>query len=225
MNADILNSLIQIMVINIVLSGDNAVVIAMAARNLAPGRRQLAIFWGCGGAMVLRILMTLLAVQVMKIPLLQLTGASLLVWIAIKLLIEKPEEPDQKNTYDNIIGAARTIVIADILMSIDNTIAIAAVANGSQLLVVAGLAISIPLIVFGSTIIIRMMVRLPFIIYIGAGLITWAAGVMISDDAVLRPYLPSLCIDQPVLAILITAAVISFGWWHNRARILDRKQD
>ncbi|SDH75664.1 TerC family protein [Propionivibrio dicarboxylicus] len=225
MNADVLSSLIQIMVVNIVLSGDNAVVIALAARNLAPGRRQLAILWGCGGAMVLRILMTLLAVQIMKIPLLQLAGASLLVWISIKLLIEKPEEPNQQSTYDNIIGAARTIVIADILMSLDNTLAIAAVANGNQLLVVAGLAISIPLIVFGSTIIMRMMDRFPIIIYIGAGLIAWTAGAMIGNDAVLRPYLPTLFVDSPFVSILITTLVISVGWWHNKVTVLDRSRD
>ncbi len=210
--------LMQIMVLNIVLSGDNAVVIALAARNLPPKHQKIAVFWGCGGAIVLRILLSLVAIQLLKIPFLQFFGALLLVWIALKLLIEDDEDTAQQHAHSNLFGAVKTIIVADIIMSLDNTLAIAGVAHGDQTQVIIGLVLSIPLIVFGSTTIMSLMDRFPIIVYIGAGLIAWTSGEMIDSDKAMQPYLPNIFIGTPVLAILLTLGVISYGWWYNQKK-------
>ncbi|MEI7428830.1 MAG: TerC family protein [Betaproteobacteria bacterium] len=209
-------ALMQIMMVNVVLSGDNAVVIALAARNLPPKLKKQAVLWGCGGAVGLRIVMSLIAVQLLKIPFLQFFGALLLVWIALKLLIEEDHDEGPHHAHSNLLGAIKTIIIADVLMSLDNTLAIAGVAKGDQTLVMIGLALSVPLIVFGSTIIMKLMDRFPSIVYIGAGLITWTSGVMIEDDKAMQPYLPSIFLDTPWLPALITVAVLAYGWWFNK---------
>lgn len=218
MDTGLLSSLLQVMLVNIVLSGDNAVVIAMAARNLSPVRRKQAVLWGCGGALALRIVLTIAAVELFKIPYLRFIGASALVWIAIRLLIGEPDKIEQNAARDTLLIAVRTIVVADVLMSLDNTIAIAALANGNNALVVAGLVISIPLIVFGSTVIVKLMDRFPFIVYVGAGLIAWTAGSMIDDDMAIRPFLPGIVLERPYLAALLAVFVVAYGWLHNRRR-------
>jgi YjbE family integral membrane protein len=211
-------ALLQIMMVNIVLSGDNAVVIALAARNLPPKQQRMAVFWGCGGAIVLRILLSIVAMQLLKIPFLQFFGALLLVWIAIKLLVEDDENNEQQHAHANLFGAIKTIIVADIIMSLDNTLAIAGVANGDQVQVIIGLVLSIPLIVFGSTTIMSLMDRFPVIVYIGAGLIAWTSGEMIDSDKAMQPYLPNIFIGTPYLAILLTIGVISYGWWYNKKK-------
>ncbi|MEI7611284.1 MAG: TerC family protein [Betaproteobacteria bacterium] len=211
-------SLMQIMMVNIVLSGDNAVVIALAARNLPPKHQKMAVFWGCGGAIVLRILLSIVAIQLLKIPFLQFFGALLLLWIAVKLLIEDDEDAGQQHANHNLFGAIKTIIIADVIMSLDNTLAIAGVANGDQLQVIIGLVLSVPLIVFGSTTIMGLMDRFPIIVYIGAGLIAWTSGEMIDGDKAMQPYLPNIFIGTSYLAILLTLGVISYGWWYNKKK-------
>jgi len=211
-------SLMQIMMVNIVLSGDNAVVIALAARNLPPKHRGMAILFGCVGALVLRILLSVAAVEVLKIPFLQFLGALLLVWIAIKLLVEDAEKTEPYYAHKNLFCAVKTIVIADLIMSLDNTLAIAGVAKGDQLLVVIGLALSVPLIVFGSTIIMKLMDRFPVIVYIGAGLIAWTSGAMINGDKAVQPYLPNILLGTPYVAILLTIGVIAYGWWYDNKK-------
>jgi len=208
-------ALMQIMMVNVVLSGDNAVVIAMAARNLPPKLKRLAVLWGCGGAVALRILMSLIAVQLLKIPFLQFFGALLLIWIALKLLVEEDQNEGEQHAHNNLFGAVKTIIIADVLMSLDNTLAIAGVANGDQTLVMVGLALSIPLIVFGSAIIMKLMDRFPVIVYIGAGLITWTSGVMIDGDKAMQAYLPAIFIETMYLPLLLTTGVLAYGWWFN----------
>lgn len=218
MDMDFIVALMQIMMVNIVLSGDNAVVIALAARNLPARQQKLAVLWGCGGAIVLRIVLTVVAVALLKIPFLQFFGALLLVWIAIKLLIEDDEGGAHHHAHDSMFGAVKTILIADVVMSLDNTLAVAGVAKGDWSLLIAGLVLSIPLIVFGSTVIMKAIDRFPVIVYIGAGLIAYTAGEMIDSDQAIQPYLPSIFHGTVYLAIALTAGVIGFGWWYNTAK-------
>jgi YjbE family integral membrane protein len=176
--------LAKIIGINIVLSGDNAVVIALAARSLPPRQQKLAILWGAGAAVVLRIILTFFAVALLALPWLKIVGSLLLFWIGIKLLV--PEEPgDDVAASDSLIAAIKTILIADLVMSLDNVIAVAAAAGGSITLLVLGLAISIPLVIFGATLLVKLMDRFPIIITLGAALIGLVAGEMIVTDPVM----------------------------------------
>src|SRR2546426_9247090 len=183
--------LIKIIGVNIILSGDNAVVIALAARSLPPKQQTQAIIWGSGAAIVLRILLTIFAVALLALPWLKIVGSLLLFWIGVKLLI--PEDDDAEiEPSDTLISAINTILIADLVMSLDNVIAVAAAAGGSYVLLILGLAISIPLVVFGATLLIKLMERFPVIITIGAGLIGWVAGEMLVADAALEGWLTGL---------------------------------
>jgi YjbE family integral membrane protein len=176
--------LAKIIGVNIVLSGDNAVVIALAARSLPPKQQKLAILWGAGAAVILRIMLTFFAVALLALPWLKIVGSLLLFWIGIKLLV--PEEPgDDVAASDSLIAAIKTILIADLVMSLDNVIAVAAAAGGSFTLLVLGLAISIPLVIFGATLLVKLMERFPIIITLGAALIGLVAGEMIVTDPVL----------------------------------------
>jgi len=214
--AQFLAALLQVMLVNIVLSGDNAVVIALAARNLEPRHRRLAIAWGSVGAILLRVILTIAAVELLKVPFLQFVGALLLIWIAFKLLIEDEDGDQAHHAHGDLLGAIRTILIADVVMSLDNTLAIAGVAKGDWTLLIVGLVLSIPLIVLGSTLIMKIMDRFPVVIYIGAGLIAWTAGEMIDSDKAVQPYLPGLFHDSYWLPLALTVVVIGYCWWHNR---------
>jgi YjbE family integral membrane protein len=178
---------------NIILSGDNAVVIALAARSLRPDQQGKAIFWGSAAAIVLRIVLTLVAVQLLQFPYLKIVGALLLFYIGIQLLIEEEEdiedgkEPERKSMW----SAVRTILIADLVMSLDNVIAVAAAAKDSVTLLIIGLGISIPLIIFGSTLLLKLMERFPIIITLGGALLGYLAGEMlVTDPAVITWYGP-----------------------------------
>src|SRR5262245_61530747 len=175
--------LMKIIGVNIVLSGDNAVVIALAARSLPAKQQKLAILWGAGAAVILRIILTFFAVALLGLPWLKIVGSLLLFWIGIKLLV--PEEPDDDvAASDNLMAAIKTILIADLVMSLDNVIAVAAAAGGSFILLILGLAISIPLVIFGATLLVKLMERFPVIITIGAALIGFVGGEMIVTDPV-----------------------------------------
>ena len=176
--------LLKIIGVNIILSGDNAVVIALAARSLPPKQQKQAIIWGSGAAIVMRVILTLFAVALLTLPWLKLVGSLLLFWIGVKLLI--PEEGDDDiPANDQLLAAIKTILIADLVMSLDNVIAVAAAAGGSVMLLILGLAISIPLVIFGATLLLKLMERFPVIITIGAGLIGWVAGEMLVTDRAL----------------------------------------
>jgi YjbE family integral membrane protein len=178
-------ALMQIIGVNIVLSGDNAVVIALAARSLPPEQQKKAVAWGSGAAVVMRIVLTVVAVKLLALPYLKLVGAVLLLWIALQLLLPEDEHEGEAKASGNLAAAIKTILIADLVMSLDNVIAVAAAAKGSMVLLIAGLAISIPLVVFASTLLLTLMGRFPIIITIGAALLGWVAGEMaISDPAV-----------------------------------------
>src|SRR4249920_704855 len=175
-------ALMQIIGVNIVLSGDNAVVIALAARSLPQKQQKAAVLWGSGAAVIMRIILTVVAVEMLKWPYLKLIGAVLLLWIAVKLLVPEDEGEGDINTSDNLMAAIKTILIADLVMSLDNVIGVAAAAKDSLLLLILGLGISIPLVVFGSTILLKLMDRFPIIITIGAGLLGWVSGEMAATD-------------------------------------------
>jgi YjbE family integral membrane protein len=209
-------NLLEIMMVNIVLSGDNAVVIALAARGLPVHQQKKAILWGSGGAVVLRVLLTLVAVTLLKIPFLQCIGGLMLVWIAYQLLVEKDEEEGAEHHQPgNLRSAVKTILIADVVMSLDNTLAIAGVAKGDYTLLGLGLALSIPLVVFGSAIIMMVMERFPIIVYAGAGLIAYTAGEMIEGDKAIEPYMPPMLHGTHYLALGLTVVIIAYGWWFN----------
>jgi len=183
--------LAKIIGVNIILSGDNAVVIALAARSLPAKQQKQAVIWGSLAAIVMRVVLTLFAVALLQVPWLKLIGSLLLFWIGIKLLI--PEEGDEEiAASDQLISAIKTILIADLVMSLDNVIAVAAAAGGSVVLLILGLAISIPLVIFGATLLLKLMERFPVIITIGAGLIGWVAGEMLVADAALEGWFTSL---------------------------------
>jgi YjbE family integral membrane protein len=180
--------LLKIIVVNVILSGDNAVVIALAARSLPPKQQKAAIFWGSAAAVVMRIVLTIFAVALLTLPWLKIVGSLLLFWIGIKLLVPEDGE-DNINASDNLIAAIKTILIADLVMSMDNVIAVAAAAQGSYLLLILGLAISIPLVIFGSTLLLHLMERWPVIITIGGGLIGLVAGEMPVTDPAIKDWL------------------------------------
>src|SRR5213083_951338 len=174
--------LVKIIGVNIILSGDNAVVIALAARSLPKKQQTQAVFWGAGAAVILRILLTIFAVALLALPWLKIVGSLLLFWIGVKLLIPEDDEAEIEAS-DKLLSAIKTILIADLVMSLDNVIAVAAAAGGSYVLMIIGLAISIPIVIFGATLLVKLMERFPVIITIGAGLIGFVAGEMAWEDA------------------------------------------
>ena len=179
----------SIVVANIVLSGDNAVVIAMAARTLKPEQRGKAIFWGSAAAIVMRVVLTLVATQLLGLPFLKIVGAILLVYIGVDLLQGGEDDGGQGNAVSGLGAAVRTILIADLVMSLDNVLAVAAAAKGDMALLVLGLLVSIPLIIFGATLLAKVMERFPVIITTGAALLGFLAGEMLlSDPAVVTQF-------------------------------------
>jgi hypothetical protein len=180
--------LLKIIWINIILSGDNAVVIALAARSLPAEQQKKAILFGSGAAVVLRIGLTVVAAKLLELSYLQLVGGILLLWVGTQLLHEEDEGDDGESEKAGLWVAIRTILIADLVMSLDNVIAVAAAAKGSMTLLILGLAISIPLVVFGSKMMIKLMDRFPIIIWLGAGLIGWVGGETIVSDVALKSF-------------------------------------
>ena len=214
-----------IIVANILLSGDNAVVvIAMAARSLPPHQQKKAIFWGSAAAIVLRIVLTIAAVQLLQLPYLKIIGAVALLWIGVQLLTDSEEEGEVRS--EGTLGAAvRTILIADLVMSIDNVIAVAGAADRAPPqyrvpLLVVGLALSIPLIIAGSTMLMKVMERWPIIIVLGAALLGFLAGEMLVTDPALASWfearLPAA--DWGVGAIGAVLVVVVGKWLHHRQR-------
>jgi YjbE family integral membrane protein len=188
--------LLKIIGVNIILSGDNAVVIALAARSLPKKQQTQAVIWGSAAAIVMRVLLTLFAVALLQLPWLKLVGSLLLFWIGVKLLIPEDDDADIPAS-DQLLSAIKTILVADLVMSLDNVIAVAAAAGGSVTLLILGLAISIPLVIFGATLLLKLMERFPVIITIGAGLIGWVAGEMLVADVALEGWLTGLGVQYP----------------------------
>lgn len=182
-------ALLQIVWIDLLLSGDNSIVIALACRNLPPHQRRLGIFWGVSAAIILRVVLTAFAVSLLSIPMLKLVGGLLLIYIGVKLVLPQHEE-DEHNIEgkDKLFDAIKTIVIADFAMSLDNVIGVAGAAKGNFFLLIFGLALSIPLVVWGSKIVLMLISRFPIVIMIGGALLGYLAGEMIQTDPFLKDF-------------------------------------
>ena len=200
-------ALLKIIGVNIVLSGDNAVVIALAARSLHGRQQKQAIFWGSAAAIILRIVLTLFAVALLALPWLKLVGSVLLLWIGVKLLVPEDEDPDITAS-DNLWFAIRTILIADLVMSLDNVIAVAAAAGGHWALMIIGLAISIPIVIFGATLLVKLMDRWPVIVTIGAALIGFVAGEMAWEDIAVAAWTSPYPASMKYAAALVGAVLV-----------------
>jgi YjbE family integral membrane protein len=207
----------SIILANIILSGDNAVVIALAARSLPPHQQKKAIFWGSAAAIVMRIVLTLIAVEMLKWPYLKIVGALLLLYIGVSLLSEDDGGEGGHKEVGGMMAAIRTILVADLVMSLDNVLAVAAAAKGNTTLLVIGLAVSIPLIIFGSTLLLKVMERFPIIITLGAALLGFLAGEMLLTDPAVSQRFPNLSHDVINLAGGVGAIlVVVTGLWLQR---------
>lgn len=204
----------SIILANIVLSGDNAVVIAMAARTLKPEMQKKAIFWGSAAAIVMRIILTIVAIQLLTLPYLKIIGAILLVYIGVDLLKGGGDDEGEGKEINGLGAAIRTILIADLVMSLDNVLAVAAAAKGNLPLLILGLLVSIPLIVFGATLLTKVMERFPIIITIGAALLGFLAGEMLLTDPAVVSHFGAIG-EQNVLfgGILGAILVVALGIW------------
>ncbi len=207
----------EIIVINILLSGDNAVVIALACRNLSARQRKLGILWGIVGAVVLRIILTFFAVTLLTLPYLQLVGAALLVWIGVKLIAEDDDGDHEIESSDKLMAAVKTVILADLVMSIDNVIGVAGAAKGSVLLLAFGLVVSIPLVVLGAQIIMRLIQRMPWLVIAGGGLLGYIAGEMAVEDAAVKGWILAhakyLHVVAPIVGVVL---VVAIGLWITR---------
>jgi YjbE family integral membrane protein len=205
-------ALLSIIVANILLSGDNAVVIALASRNLPPAQQKKAIFWGSAAAIILRIVLTITAVALLSLPYLKIVGGLLLLYIGIQLLADSGGEEDMK-AESGIWAAIRTILIADLVMSLDNVLAVAAAAQKGPeetrlLLLIIGLGLSIPLIIFGSALLLKVMDRFPIIITLGAGLLGLLAGGMLVDDPAIKDSIQEALGDAKLAFEVIGVAIV-----------------
>ena len=207
----------SIVLANIVLSGDNAVVIAMAARTLKPEQRNKAIFWGSAAAIVMRIVLTIVAIQLLSLPYLKIVGAALLVYIGVDLLKGEDEGDGEGKEINGMMAAIRTILIADLVMSLDNVLAVAAAAKGNLPLLILGLLISIPLIIFGATLLTKVMERFPIIITIGAALLGFLAGEMlVTDPAVTAQFGAASHTTEWIAGALGAALVVALGTYLSK---------
>ncbi|MED4909327.1 TerC family protein [Brevibacillus centrosporus] len=208
------SSLLIIITINIVLSGDNAVVIAIACRKLAPQQRKRAILWGTFLAVIVRVIATVLAVYLLKIPFLYLVGGAVLLWISYNLLREEDED-SQIESSEDMVQAVKTIVVADVMMGLDNVLAIAGAANGNLVLIVLGLIISVPLMVFGSQLILKAMERFNWLVYLGSAVLAWAAANMITNEEIIADWLSTYSGLEAVIKIVLVALVLFLGYWQR----------
>ncbi|KOP64193.1 hypothetical protein AMS62_02245 [Bacillus sp. FJAT-18019] len=209
----------QILLINLVLSGDNALVIAMASKDLPEIHRKRAVWIGTVGAVILRCILSFVAVLLLKIPFLQAGGALLLIWIALKLIMQNEQEELHLGRALTLWAAIQTILIADFVMSLDNVLAIAGLANGDLALIVIGILLSIPIVVWGSGMIARLLHKYPLLLYIGAGVLAYTAGEMLIQDVSVGLFLASWMPDaHHMLPLVIAGVVVLIGGLRTRRR-------
>ncbi len=217
-------ALLKIVWVNILLSGDNAIVIALAARGLPPDQRSKAIIGGSAAAIVLRVVLTVFAVGLLQLPYLKIIGALLLFWIGMQLLVPQSDGEDDAKAHTHLWSAVRTILLADLVMSLDNVIAVAAAADSGPresrlLLLVIGLSMSIPLIIFGSQLLLKVMERLPIIVTLGAALLGFVAGEMLIHDPMLQPFFDAAGPAATTVFELVGAVgVVLAGTWLARRK-------
>lgn len=209
---------IQIIIIDLLLGGDNAVVIALACRNLHPNQRKKGIIWGTAGAIILRVILVAFAVTLLQIPFLKLVGGALLLWIGYKLMVQHDEEEHNLDAPDKLFAAIKTIIVADIVMSLDNVLAIAGAAgqvdNAAHQVgyVVFGLIVSVPIIIAGSKVVLFLIDRFPLIVTAGAGLLGWiAGGMMVTDPAIVKQFGEGMAGYSTIAGITGAVAVMAFG--------------
>ena len=221
-SAEFFAALAAIIVIDLVLAGDNAIVIALAARNLPPQLRHRAIVWGTVGAIVVRTAMTLVVVWLLRIPGLLLVGGLALVWIAVKLLEQEEGDGHEAGSATSFWGAMKTIVVADAMMGLDNVLAVAGAAHGSFLLVVLGLLISVPIVIWGSRLILAWVDRFPAIIYAGAGVLAWTAAKMMLGEPLLQEATADLQWLHGLVYAAVIGGVLTGGVLLNYRRVRER---
>ncbi len=219
------NAVVQIIIIDILLGGDNAVIIALACRNLPPRQRRAGIFWGAAGAIVLRVILITVAVALLQVPFLKLIGGVLLLWIGIKLIAPADDGHGAEKLHgsDKLLAAIKTIIVADFVMSLDNVIAIAGAAEQADPsqrtgLIIFGLLVSVPFIVFGAQIVLKLLDRFPIIVTAGAALLGWIAGGLIVGDPIAEPYLPPGNALKYAAAAAGALLVVVVGRWLARRR-------
>jgi len=213
------SALLAIIVIDLVLAGDNAIVIALAARNVPKHLQKRAILWGTAGAIIVRTAMTMIVVWLLKVPGLMFIGGAMLVWIAYRLLVPSAKEGAHVAPADSFWGAMKTIIVADALMGLDNVLAVAGAAHGSFLLVVLGLLISIPIVIWGSQIILKWVDRFPAVVYIGAGVLAWTSAKMMLGEPLLKDTLADYTLIAPLVYIVVIGGVLWYGLRNNHRRI------
>jgi YjbE family integral membrane protein len=207
-------AVMQIIIIDILLGGDNAVVIALACRNLPDEQRKKGIFWGVCGAVGLRVVITIFAVTLLAIPYLKIIGGLLLFWIGVKLILPEDDDGHEIDASTTLSGAIKTIIVADFVMSLDNVIGVAAAAKDSWVLIVFGLAVSVPIIVLGSQIVLKLMERFPVIIMLGGALLGYIAGDMMTRDVVLVDWMKAnagWAMDFHVAGVAGALIVVAIG--------------
>ena len=223
LSTEFLSALGAIIVIDLVLAGDNAIVIALAARGLPSHLRRPAIMWGTVGAIVVRTAMTLVVVWLLRIPGLLAIGGALLVWIAWKLVVDNESEEGRGHVSRHTFwGAMKTIIVADALMGLDNVLAVAGAAQGSFLLVVLGLLISVPIVIWGSQLILKFVERYPVIVYLGAGVLAWTAVKMVVSEPLLQPYVEAWPVTVWAAYALVIGGVVFGGFLVNHAEVRRR---
>lgn len=217
-------ALLKIILIDIILSGDNAVVIAMATRNLPKELQNKAILWGTGGAVILRIAFAAVIVYLLQISFVNLLGGALLLWIAYKVLVESEEEANIQS-HNNLFKAVQTIIIADAVMSLDNVVAVAGAAHGHIGMIALGVVISIPIMIFGSKFIVKVMEKYAWIAYVGAGILAWTATEMILKDNSLNNliHMPHGTVSYVIL-IVVTGLVLAAGYIKNQSKVKETKE-
>jgi YjbE family integral membrane protein len=214
------SALLAIILIDLVLAGDNAIVIALAARNLPPEHQNKAIIWGTVGAIVVRSAMTVGVVWLLKIPGLMLVGGLGLLWIAYKLIADTSDGEHEGPSATTFWGAMKTIIVADALMGVDNVLGVAGAANGDFTLVVLGLLISIPIVVFGSKLVLRLVERFPVIIQLGAAVLAFTAAQMVINEKLLDPVFDGgetiNLVARIATYIVAIVGVLGLGWWTSK---------
>jgi YjbE family integral membrane protein len=224
-DADLALTVLRIIGINIILSGDNAIVIALACRSLPPRQRVIGIILGAGAAVVLRIIFTVIVQQLLDVPWLKLVGGLVLLWIAVKLLLGDEASEDSIRSGSSVWEAVKIVAVADIVMSLDNVLAIAAAAGGHTGLIIMGLIISIPLVVFGATLLTWLLDRLPILVWAGSALLGWVAAELVATEPVLQPYVQEFAASLGVSLKVVTRSieafgavlVVAIGWFITRA--------
>lgn len=215
----------KIIMIDLLLSGDNAVVIALACRNLPEAQRRKGILYGVGGAIGLRVVLTFFAVSLLALPYLKLVGALLLLWIGIKLILPEDEEHGEGNikAEANLWGAVKTIIIADFVMSLDNVLGVAAAAHGNVWLLVFGLLVSIPMIAWSSQLVLKLIDRYPFIIYAGGALLGYVAGEMLVTEALFKNLVEANHYLHWLVPAVCAVFVLAMGWWLAQRKAAELK--